>query len=183
MKSRNYSIYLYIIVPVMLLAAFIVFYNRFQAEEHAKEEAIRVAAEAKAQADAVQQKEMERRLDEEAQRIATLKAEAIARKETEARIENERKIADLRARIEQTQTELARYKAKNAETDAKIKSVRAERIQTENQWLALAKATEEVRAEKSVVELESQRLMGVVMDRFDSQWKAILTAPPAPAAH
>ncbi|HNX04357.1 MAG TPA: hypothetical protein PKI32_02585, partial [Opitutales bacterium] len=95
---------------------------------------------------------------------------------------NERKINDLKTRMASTNADLARLKARDTELDAQIKAVRAERIDTENRWLAQASAAEEVRAEKSVLELESQRLMGVVMDRFDSEWKAVLTAPPAPAA-
>jgi len=181
MKTPNYRLLFYIVTPVLLLALFITFYSRFQAGDPAAEARAAEAAAIKQAAEAKAQAEMETRLDEEARKLAAAKAEAEAKKEAEARAENERKIADLTVRLTAVKKEIGSLNERNAALDAKITSVRAERMDTETRWLAQAKETEAIRAEKSLAEMESQRLMGVVMDRYSGAWKDKLAAPAVPA--
>jgi membrane protein involved in colicin uptake len=169
------------VTPVLLLAFFITFYSRFQAGERAAEARAAEAASIKQAADAKAQSEMEARLDEEARKLAAAKAEAEAKKEAEARAENEKKIVDLTVRLTSVKKEIDSFNERNATLDEKITSVRAERLKTEARWLAEVKEIEEIRAEKSLAETESQRLMGVVMDRYSGAWKEKLSAPAVPA--
>lgn len=178
MKLRKVIVYIYIIVPIVLLATFAIYFNRFQAEEHAKNEQAALVAKAEAEVKAKEQAELEAKLDAEAKIVAAAKAKAIADKEAKETAERRAKIEDLRKRIDSTQTDLDRYTKNIKEKTAELKTAHEKRLQVEAEWMKRAKAMERERAEKSATDLEAQRLMGIVMDRFESDWCKSLTTPP-----
>ncbi|MFA5256898.1 MAG: hypothetical protein WC360_02000 [Opitutales bacterium] len=180
--SRNYSIYFYLVAPVLLLVIFATYYNRFQTEQKAEQARQELIDQQKAEEAAKEQADMEKRLDAEAKMIAEAKAKAIADKEAKDKAERQAKVDDLTTRIATTQGDLDRLSANNTDLDSKITATRSERIATESDWLAKAKDLERERAVKSATDLEAQRLIGMIMDRFESDWAKILTeAPPLPA--
>ncbi len=180
-QSRNYTVYFYLIVPVILMITFAIYFNRFQAEERAKaaEQAI-ILQEKEAKAK-LEQAEMEKKLDAEAKMIADAKAKLAADKEAKEKAERRSKIDELSRRIESAKKDLKATQTRNDEQTQKVKAMRALRVQAEAEWLEKSKELERERAEKSSTDLEAQRLIGMIQDRFDGEWAKILTAPPPPA--
>jgi hypothetical protein len=181
MKSRKYIVYIYVITPIVLLATFAIYFNRFQAEQRAKDAQAAIIAQNEADAKAKEQAELERKLDAEAKIVSAAKAKAVAEKEAKETAERRSKIDALRKSIDVTRADLNRYTQKNADQTAKVKAAHAERVKTEAEWMKRAKEMERERAVKSATDLEAQRLMGMVMDRFEGEWCKALTTPPPPA--
>jgi len=182
MKSRKLIVYIYILTPVILLATFAIYFNRFQAEQRAKDEQAAIVEGREAEARAKEQAELEKKLDAEAKFVAAAKAKAVADREAKETAERRSKIDDLRKRIESTEKDLARYTKNIEEKTAQVKEAHAKRVKAEDEWMKRAKEMERERADKSATDLEAQRLMGIVMDRFDEQWCKSLTTPPPPVA-
>lgn len=180
MKSRKLIVYIYIITPIVLLATFAIYFNRFQAEQRAMDEQAAIQQQKDDQIKAKEQAELEKKLDLEAKMVAAAKAKAVADKEAKDTAERRAKIDDLGKRIESTRKDLDRYTKNIAEKSAQVKAAHEERVKTETEWMKRAKEMERERAVKSATDLEAQRLMGVVMDRFDEEWCKALTTPPPP---
>ena len=181
MKARKFIVYIYLITPIILLVTFAIYFNRFQAEQRAKDEQTAEIARQESASKAKEQAELEKKLDQEAKIVSAAKAKAIAEKEAKETAERRSKIDALRKQIDVTQADLDRYTAKNAEQTVKVREAHAKRMATEAQWMARAKEMERERADKAATDLEAQRLMGMVMDRFEGEWCKQLTTPPAPA--
>ena len=181
-QTRSYIIYFYLITPIILLVTFAIFFNRFQAAEKAVEDQKAAVAQQQIQEKAQAQADLEKKLDAEAKRVAAAKAEAAAIKEAKERAERREKIDTLSKQIESTKGELKRLSDSNATKEQKVKEARAKRIQAEADWLEQAKAMERERALKAATDLEAQRLIGMVIDRFNEDWAKQLTTPPTPPA-
>jgi hypothetical protein len=180
MKTRSYIIYIYLITPIVALVIFATYFKSFQARQKAIEDQQAIIDRQKADEKATEQKELEKKLDVEAKRIAAAKAAAMAEKEAKETAERREKIEEVRKHIEATNADLQRLNKNNADQEAKVKAAREKRIKTESDWLSQAKAMEEERALKAATDLEAQRLIGMVIDRFEGEWAKVLTTPPPP---
>jgi hypothetical protein len=178
--SHNYTLYVYIIAPIVLLITFIVYFNQFQAQERAKEaEQAAIAQQQKAQKDQ-EQADLEKRLDAEARKVAKAKADAIAAKEEADTKERRAKIDTLAKQNEAVQKDIAKLDAENAKKTAEYNADHDLRVKAEVEWMNKAKEMERERAVKAATDIEAERLIGIVMDRFDEEWCKTLTTPPPP---
>jgi chromosome segregation ATPase len=172
MRRSKLSRLIYFIGPIALLATFGFVYNTFREEQRVKlAEEARIEAEEAAKA-AEQQKALERKLEEEAKALREAKEKAAREQEAKAAAERKEKFDELNRRLNETQESVNRLLANVAEAEAKIKEVRANRIATEDQVFAMERELQEMRTRQSIAELETQRLTGMIADRFETQWKA-----------
>ena len=181
MNARKLIVFIYIITPIVLLVTFAIYFNRFQAEQRALEEQASIQAGKDAEIKAREQADLEKKLDAEAKMIAAAKAKAVAEKEARETAERRTKIDTVKKHIDTVQKDLDRYTKNITEQTEKVKVAHAKRVATEAEWMKRAKEMERERADKAATDLEAQRLMGIVMERFEDEWCAALTTPPPPA--
>ena len=181
MKKHNFTIWIYVATPIILLVIFTLAFKSYQAEERAKADAQAIVDKQAAEAKAKDQAEMERKMDEQAKRFAEAKAKAEAEKEAKDTAERRKKIESVRGQVESIKKDIESKEKQIEAKTAEVKAAREVRLQTESEWMTLAKSMETERAEKAEMEMEALRLVGVIQDRFNEDWcKALVTPPPPP---
>jgi hypothetical protein len=181
MKKHNFTIWIYVATPVILLVIFTLAFKNYQAVEKSKADAQAIVDKQNAEAKTREQAEMESKMDEQAKKFAIAKAQAEAEKAAKDTAERRKKIESVRGQIESINGDIANKEKMIDAKTADVKAAREVRLQTESDWMTLAKNMEKERAEKSEIEMEALRMTGVVQDRFNEDWcKALVTPPPPP---
>lgn len=170
----------YIIAPVVLLGAFVVFYKGALNEMAQKDELKqRAVAEAKVAADS-RRAEMERKASEDAQRRqAEREAEERAKEEKRTRQYED----DLRQLREETDRYLAEAAAFQKEINAlelKLGELRTLKEKMNQETFELAKQVELAKISRRNAELEIQRMVDMVAQRLGASSLAQMPPPAAP---
>ena len=172
--------WIYLILPSLMLAGFLVIYFSHKEKAEAKERA-HIAQVAKEKAEA-----------EEKKRIAEQKARDDARKRQEERDAEERKKAEEKAAKQaaddkKVRDQTAEYTAKAeaaakqvAALEAELDRLRKEKDQTSREAFDLAKQVELARIARRNAELEIQRMTEMVARRAAES--SLTKPPPLPAA-
>jgi len=177
-QPRNYILYIYVIAPIALLITFILYFNQFQASEKAREAQRDAIIQQESARKAQDQADLEKKLDAEAKKVAEAKRRALADKEAAETKERREKIDNLAKQIAAIKKDVAKLDAENVKKSAEYTADHELRVKTETEWMEQAKAMERKRAVKAATEIEAQRLIGIVMERFDEEWCKTLTTPP-----
>lgn len=175
--------WIYLIIPGVLLGLFLIFYFSHQKESQARE-AERTAIATKKKAD-------EQRTKEEAEQRAR---EDAAKKQAEREAEEKKKEDERRAKqaaidkeIRDT-TEAARAEAARYQKDAQTLQTQLEQLHRDKDRLSreafdLQKQVEAAKVERRNAELESQRMIEMIVRRAsDSSLVRMPVMPPVPTA-
>jgi hypothetical protein len=171
----------YIIVPIIMLAAFVAYYFSFiegyEERQRAKEaEIARVEAEAEAR-----KKEAERVAKADADRRAAERAAEEARKEAEKRKKWEdagKEIADATARYN---TDADKFAKEAGQLEIELLNLRGQKEKASREAFELAKRVELARIAKRNAELEIQRFTEMVARRAAESSMAQVAAATPPA--
>lgn len=177
-KTSSMKKWLYIVVPVIMLAGFILIYLSHVEEAEAREK-VRQEQIAKEKAEA-----------EEKKRIAEAKAREDARKRQEEREAEERKKEEerrakqaaedkkVRDQTEQYLAEGRRAAAEVAKLQSELDNLRAHKNRLIRETFDIAKQVELARVARRNAELEIQRMTEMVVRRASN---SMMARPPAPA--
>lgn len=168
----------YIIVPVVLLGAFLVFYQGALKEMAQKEERKQQEIAVAKAADDARRADIERKASEDAQRRQ-------AEREAEDRAKEEKKIKEYQDAMRQLKEEGDRYAA---EADAFQKETNALELtlgerrtlkeKTNQETFELAKQVELAKISRRNAELEIQRMVDMVAQRLGASSLAQMPPPP-----
>lgn len=164
-KSGSITTWIYIITPVVLMSIFTVVYRNHEAAQAAIRAEKQAIADAEAEKKAIEQKELEKKLQEEAERLKQVREEAAYKKELEERQTRLDEIAKLEKNLQSTVETYNTSKAQLDKYNSELEKLRAERKALDDKVWALSREVEDLRAVKSASDLESQRLVDMIVER------------------
>lgn len=164
-RSSSVTTWIYIITPVVLMSVFTVIYKNHEAKQAAIRAEQQAIADAEAEKKSMQQKELEKKLQEEAERLKQVREEAAFKKELEERQVRLDEIAKLEKNLRSTNETYEKSKAQLDSYNAELNKLRAERKALDDKVWALSREVEDLRALKSTADLESQRLVDMIVER------------------
>lgn len=178
------SLYLYLIIPLAMLAAFLftpsVGYFAAQKKIEAKIAAEKAEDARKRAEEAARQHEIERQAEEDARRHQ----EERERQEREREAKKEREYQDI---INQLKGDLATYSGEGDklqkeanDLELQISKARTEKEQLNRQSFELAKQVELQKVNRRNAELEIQRMVDMVAQRVNASPMSAMPPPPPP---
>jgi len=175
--------WIYLIIPGVLLGLFLIFYFSHQKESEARE-ITRMEIAAKKIADEKKTKEdAEKRAREDAaQKQAEREAEE-KKKDEERRAKVAAIDKELRDTTEAARAEGAKYQKEAAALQAELERLYREKDKLAREAFEFSKQVEAARVERRNAELESQRMIEMIVRRAsDSSLVRMPTIPPPPTA-
>lgn len=170
---------LYLIIPLVFTAAFLVVFFQYQKEAEAAAEIKRVQLEKEAAEELAKKIEAEKVAQKEA-------AERNAKRIADERKREEERQAKWDAEMKQITDDTAKYAAQVAEYNADIQkttdaitAARAEKEKLTRSTLQFAQQVEQVRVQRRITDLEIQRLVEMIAQRSAN---ATIGNPLMPAA-
>lgn len=175
------SLYLYIVVPAVLLAAFLFTpgVGYFSAQKQIAAKVARLEAEkaAKKAEEDTKRKEIERKAAEDArQRQADREAQEKAKAEKKERDYQEAN-QKLQNEINEHSTEADKFAKEAADLEIQLTKLRARKEQATREAFELAKQVELAKINRRNAEIEIQRMVDMVAQRLNA---SPLSAPPPP---
>ena len=171
----------YVIVPAALLLGFVFIYRSAVAKIDAREIELKHIAEAKAQAEADQRKELERKATEDAIKQQKIRDEEEAAKEKKKETDYQNAMSQLKNEADGYNAEAEKLAKQSADLEIALVKARSLRDRTSAEAFDLTKAVEAEKINRRTAELEIQRLVAMVGEKASASVLTAMPPPPPPA--
>lgn len=182
MHKRNAALALYVIAPLMVLAAFSVAFQRYRREASLEQLRLDEIAAVEAAEKATRQREMEASLEAQGRAIAEAKAKALADKEAAIRQKKIDDIADVMHRLEDARQDILRFNSELSRLNTQLLAEREARTRLEHAYVERSLRISRLASEKDAADLDAQRLTGflvrIIDDELDLAKQQIAATPP-----
>jgi chromosome segregation ATPase len=171
----------YLIVPVVLLAGFIVIWNGAQKEMEAKEIRKKEQAALAEAEKAAQKKKLDQQAEEDARKRQAEREKADREREEKKRKDYEDAMNTLRREIDMHTTEAAKLEKESLALEKQLSDLRTQKEKLNREAFELTRKVELAKIDRRNAEIEIQRTYEMVAKKFsDSNWANPPPPPPPP---
>lgn len=158
----------YVIWPIVLVAAFIAYFIRFDKQDTIAQQEKIAREEAEKKAKELEKERLKEEAAKENLKQAAIKAEEEAKKLAEKEAKQFAKDEEVRQNTKTIRDNIAGMTKEKVDLQAKLAETRRARLKAEAEAFDVARAVELAKIERRMIEMEIQRVAGLIANKVDA---------------